>query len=129
MRDLLALHRFLAERGPMPFEWGDHSNDCVSCAAAAVVVQGGKDLVKRMRWSNEEEAYAALDKAGGLEVAVSKRLTPITPAFAKRGDIGAIEAGNGLILVIVEGEALVGPGPERMRRLPRKLMVRAWSAL
>ena len=128
MRDLDRLHAFLSERDAEPFAWGDHANDCVSTAAAAIVAQGGRDFLAQMRWSTEDEAYAALDAAGGLEEAVSAHLSPIAPASAKRGDIGAITAGNGLILVVVEGETVVGPGPRRLRRLPRALLVTAWSA-
>lgn len=129
VRDLDALHRFLADRQAMPFEWGDHANDCVSAAAAAIVAQGGPDFLADMRWSSEEEAYAALDAVGGLEEAVGALLTPIAPAFAQRGDIGAIAAGNGLILVVVEGDTIGGPGPTRFRRLPRRLLVKAWRAM
>ena len=64
-----------------------------------------------------------------LEEAVGALLTPIAPAFAQRGDIGAIAAGNGLILVVVEGDTIGGPGPTRFRRLPRRMLVRAWRAM
>ncbi|MDO7841072.1 DUF6950 family protein [Sphingomonas immobilis] len=128
-RDLEALHRFFAERQNAPFEWGDHANDCVSFAAAAVVAQGGADLVAGMRWDSEDAAHAALDASGGLEAAVSGLLPFVAEAFAERGDIGAIPAGNGLILVVVEGDTVVGPGPRGIRRLPRSAMVRAWRAM
>jgi len=113
----------------MPLEWGDHANDCVSAAAAAIVAQGGSDLVGDRRWSNEAEAEAAIDAAGGISAAVSSVLMEIAPAFAQRGDIGAVLAGNRLILVVVEGDTLAAPGDLGLRRLPRKFMVQAWQAL
>lgn len=129
MRDFAGLHEFLTARQSMPFAWGDHANDCVSAAAAAIVAQGGVDLLAGMHWSSEEEAYAALDAAGGLEAAVDAYLEPIVPALAKRGDIGAITAGNGLILVVVEGDTIVAPGPDRLRRMPRSMLVKSWSSI
>lgn len=114
----------------MPFVWGDHANDCISAAAAAVVAQGGADHLVDLHWSTEDEAEAAIEAAGGVETALTAKLgDPIAPAFAQRGDIGAIMAGNRMILVVVEGDTLAGPGPDRLRRLPRKLLVRAWRAL
>lgn len=114
----------------MPFAWGDHANDCISAAAAAVVAQGGEDHLAALRWSTEEEAETAIEAAGGVETALTAKLgEPIAPAFAQRGDIGAIMAGNRMILVVVEGDTLAGPGPERLRRLPRAMLIRAWRAL
>lgn len=126
-RDLEALHRFLAARQTMPFAWGDRANDCVSFTAAAIAAQGGEDLVADLHWTTEDEAYAALGEAGGIEEAVSSRLSEISPALAKRGDVGVIAAGNHRILTIVEGDTLVGPGPTGLRRLPRRLLLRAWG--
>jgi hypothetical protein len=129
MRDLEGLHRHLAERQAMPFAWGDHSNDCISAAAAAIVAQGGPDLIGDRRWTSEAEAEAVTEAAGGIETAIDAMLAPIAPAFAQRGDVGAVLVGNRMILVVVEGETLAGPGPAGLRRLPRKLLVRAWRAL
>jgi len=128
MRDLGALHKFIADRASMPFEWGHNKNDCVSFMVQAVQAMTGKKLLGKLKWKNEDQANAVLNAAGGIEAAVSERLTEISPAFAQRGDVGAIANGNGLILVIVEGEHLVAPGHNGLRRLPRKLMVKAWSA-
>lgn len=128
-RDHAGLHRYLEARMPMPFAWGRTGNDCVSFAAGAVLAQGLPDPLDGLPdWACEDEAWAAIDAAGGIDAAISARLRPISPALAQRGDIGAIEAGNGLILVVVEGDAVAGPGPRGMRRLPRRAMVKAWCA-
>jgi hypothetical protein len=129
MRDLAGLHRHLAERSAMPFAWGDHANDCISAAAAAIVAQGGPDLVGERQWASEAEAEALIEAEGGIETVLDGLLEPVAPAFAQRGDVGAVMAGNRMMLVIIEGETLAGPGPERLRRLPRSLLARAWRAL
>jgi hypothetical protein len=126
-RDYSALHRFIAERTAMPFEWGHDKNDCVSFAGAAIAAQTGANPIGERKWTSEDEASAALNEAESLGEAVTGLLTEIEPAFAQRGDVGAIEHGNNLILVIVEGDTLVGPGPRGLRRLPRRMMVKAWS--
>jgi hypothetical protein len=129
MRDYDGLHRHFADRQAMPFVWGDHANDCISAAAAAIVAQGGADLIGNRRWSTEAEAEALIEAEGGIETVLDTMLTPISPAFAQRGDVGALLAGNRMILVTVEGDTVAGPGPDRLRRLPRSLMVRAWRSL
>lgn len=112
----------------MPFAWGSDRNDCVSFAAAAVAAQTGINPLGGLKWTDEASAYEALEAAGGIGEAVSSALVEIAPALAMRGDVGAIANGNGLILVIVEGDTLAGPGPRGLMRLPRRLMVKAWRA-
>lgn len=113
----------------MPFAWGDHANDCISAAAAAIIAQGGPDLVGERRWASEAEAEALIEAEGGVETILDGLLEPVESSFAQRGDVGAVLAGNRMVLVIVEGDTLAGPAPDRLRRLPRALLVRAWQAL
>jgi len=132
MRDMAALYRLLDERAAMPFAWGSDANDCVSFAAACVEAQIGK----RIRfgghdWTTAIGAHRILEKLDGLAAAVSSELTEISPAFAQRGDVAGVPkrpGGNDIVLMIVEGDTLVGPAPHGLERMPRAVMTMAWSA-
>ncbi|MES3152949.1 hypothetical protein O6Y00_11155 [Sphingomonas faeni] len=72
----------------------------------------------------------ALRRLGGMEAAVSARLTAIAPALAQRGDIAGVPDDMlGLRLMVVEGETLVGPGDNGNCRQKRNAMTHAWSGL
>ncbi len=128
MRDYPALVAYLAARRDMPFIWGSGANDCVSHAAGAVRAQTGEDPLAGLSWSDEKEAYAVLERLGGLVAAISSRLRQIPPALAHRGDIAAVMTGNQLGLFVIEGASLVAPGLVRAVRRSRHDMVLAWSA-
>lgn len=128
MRDHDALLAALSARATTPFDW--RRNDCVRYAAAAVKAQTGRNPLRGIkRWYSAAGARRVLDSLGGMEAAVSARLTPIAPAAAKRGDIAGVpDDALGLRLMVVEGETLVGPCGRGERREPRRAMTRAWSA-
>ncbi|NBB37638.1 DUF6950 family protein [Sphingobium yanoikuyae] len=127
MRDFEALDRYLAERAAMPFQWG--KNDCVSFYAGAAKALCGARLLKGMRWGSEAGAARLVNEMGGLKDAISSRLAPIEPAFAQRGDAAGVHDERfGLLLMVVEGSLLVGPGNgRRLMRAPRSAMLCAWS--
>lgn len=113
----------------MPFAWGSDQNDCVSFAAAAVQAVTGRRIdFNGSHWSTGRGAARVLKRLGGLEAAVDRHLTRVAAPFAQRGDIAAIEGEHGLLLTIVEGDTLAGPGPSGVMRLPRTAAVIAWSA-
>lgn len=128
VRDHAAALRFIAERARTPFAW--KANDCVSFAAGAVHAQTGRDVLKDMglRYRTEVGAAKALARRGGLEAAVGEVLTPIAPAMAKRGDVAGVQGPSGLMLTVIEGETLAGPGDHGVERWPRAAMLKAWSA-
>jgi hypothetical protein len=129
VRDHLALVAYMRERMRTGFAWG--GQDCVTFAAGAVEAQTGADPLREIssRWSTERGAARVLKTFGGMEAAVSSVLRPIAPAMAARGDVAGWLDGKGrLQLAIVEGETLIGPGQAGLTRLPRKAMVKAWSA-
>lgn len=127
MRDFAALLRFIAERRDAPFVWGSDKNDCVSFAGQAAKATTGRNPFDDLSWGDEDEAYRVIESVGGLATGVSARLSEIVPAMAHRGDLAGVMLDNHLFLMVVMGDHLVGPGPERQRRLPRKMMVQAWS--
>ncbi|HVQ09521.1 MAG TPA: hypothetical protein VMS43_13905 [Allosphingosinicella sp.] len=127
-RDHGALIGFLAKRAAMPFRWGSARNDCVSFGALAAKAQTARNPLGGLKWGSRKEALALLDELGGLEAAVDARLRRVAPAMAQRGDIaGVADETFGLRLMVVEGSTLVGPGAHRPERLPRAMMVAAWS--
>jgi hypothetical protein len=126
-RDHDAVTAFLAERSRMPFDW--KRNDCVRFARGAVEAQTGRALRLPARWGTAAGAARALARLGGIETAVDGLLPRIAPAMAQRGDIAGVQDGAfGLRLMIVEGDLLAGPGPNGIRRVPRREMIAAWSA-
>lgn len=128
MRNYDALVELLDERMRAPLAWGRH--DCVCFARDAVKAQTGRDpmIGQHYRWRSERGAQRILAQLGGLKAAVDLVLPPVPPAHAQRGDVGMVEMPEGPILVVVEGETLVGVGKTRLIRLPRHLMTNAWSA-
>lgn len=132
MRDRNALGAYLAARQTLPFAWG--SNDCVKFAAGAVQAQTGRDpLAGWPTWTTRRGAQRAMTQVGELIPAVDQALTPVSPAMAQRGDIGAVVVSGpdsfcAVALVVVEGDTLVGPDASGARRLPRSAMIRAWRA-
>lgn len=130
MRNLMALHRYLAERSAMPFAWGHDGNDCVSFAAGAVAAQTGvwPDF-GGAAWDSAASAQRALSQAGGIEAAVSAVLPPVSPGMAQRGDVAMVAGAHGPLLMIVEGDLLAGPGATGIVRLPRHAAIKMWSAM
>jgi len=130
VRDYEALHAYAASHMRTPFAWGEH--DCVLFAAGAVQAQTGLDRLAgyRGRWTSARGAARVLASLGGLQAAVDSVLTPIAPAMAQRGDVaGWLDQDGRLQLAIVEGDAVMGPGLAGLERLPRSVMIRAWSAV
>jgi hypothetical protein len=133
-RNIPALIAMLEDWQARPFRWR-RGRDCVSFAAAAIEAQTGRDpLADIALWSTRAEALALAEAEGGLKAALDKRLMQLPPALAQRGDIaGVLARGSdrrfGIRLAVIEGATLVGPGACGLERLPRAVMVMAWSAL
>ena len=132
MPDWSALHRFVAERSRLPFA-GEQEWDCCVCfAAGGVAALTGRDPLARFTstWSTRRGVVRVLRRHGGLEAAVSEVLEPIAPGLARRGDLALVPAEGlaGAGLVIVEGDHLVGPSADGVRRLPRTAMTAAWRS-
>jgi hypothetical protein len=130
IRDIPALHIYLAQRATMPFAWW--ANDCITQMQGAVLAQGGADCLEGIApWSNEEEAVQRIAEQGGIIAAMDARFARLDgTAQAMRGDIGYIALPGGKwVLGSVEVTTLVGPDVRGHRRYPRHLMTYAWSAL
>jgi len=137
-RDYSALVAFLHSRAATPFSWGknrrrngtpDDGNSCVHFAAGAVLAQTGRNVMRALpSWSSEAGARRVLKRLGGIQVATDSVLRRIPLAMAQRGDIAGVETPDGLLLMVVEGDTLVGPDASGARRVRRSRMVAAWSA-
>lgn len=129
-RDIEALLAFIESRHNMPHEWGRNKNDCVSFALEAAKVQTGRGRASAVRWHDEKSGLRAIKKLGGLEAAFDKYFQRIPPSMAQRGDIAGVpDERVGIHPMIVEGDLLVGPGDRGNRRLSRRAMTVAWSAV
>lgn len=128
-RDFTALAAYLAERQTMAFAWGSRANDCVSFYAGAARAMAGFDPIAGLNWTTERGAARVIGRMGGMAAAVSSRMTPVAPAMAMRGDAAGVHDDRfGLLIMLVEGEWLVGPGNgRRLMRAPRSAMLRAWT--
>lgn len=113
----------------MPFAWGSERNDCVSFAAAAVLASTGRKIDFRgARWHTAIGAARLLKRLGGLEAAIDAELPRVAVPFAQRGDVVAVQGKRGLLLGVVEGDTIAGPGPAHIMRLPRSAALIAWNA-
>lgn len=130
VRDHTALLAYLAGRSTTPFAWGSDANDCVSFAAGAVQAQTGVNpLADLGGWATEDEAREVLEGYGGLAAAVNTVLQPVAPALAQRGDVALVNLPSGAqVLMVVEGDTLVGAGPAGAQRIQRRAMAQAWRA-
>ena len=111
----------------MPFAWGSTRNDCISFMAAVQRAAHGVDPIAGLEWNDEDEAQTVIASLGGLEAAMSARMTPISAPLAHRFDAAMVDTDDGPMVMVVEGDMLVGPGVRRQRRLPRRMMRRAWT--
>lgn len=128
-RDFEALERYLNDRAAMPFAWGSTANDCVSFYAGAAQAMAGVNLLHDLSWTTERGAERVIGRLGGFEAAISTRMSSCAPAFAQRGDAAGVRDGRfGMLLMLVEGDMLVGPGDgRRLMRAPRSAMIHAWT--
>lgn len=117
---------YIDARAAEPFAWS--VNDCATFAGDWVLEATGVDPIADFRNPySEVSAGRALRRLGGIAKATSSRLPEKPPAFAMRGDLGLVEIEGRESLVIVDGDTVVGPGPNGVERLHRSLLVRAWE--
>lgn len=129
-RDVAALLAFIESRHAIPHALGRKRNDCVAFVLGAVRAETGRNRDGGHNWSTLSGAMRVLKRFGSLEAAFDAHFQRIPPAHAMRGDIAGVpDTVFGIHPMIVEGELLVGPGEKGNRRMPRRAMAVAWSAV
>ena len=130
-RDFDRLAGYLADRMRTPFAWGRSKHDCVSFGLGAVKAMTRRDVLEGsgLRWGSKSGARRVVMRLGGLEAAVDRYLDEVPVGMAQRGDIGLIDGEAGPLLVVFDGELVLGPAePGGLSRLPRAAVRKAWSA-
>lgn len=113
-----------------PFRWGAH--DCGLNAASAVEAQIGIDFAADMRgrYIDRDTGLALLIEKGFNNHAdfAASVLPEIAPAFARIGDIAAVDFGrHGITLMVVAGQMLIGPMPDMAGSISRLKASRAFA--
>ncbi len=124
------LDAWVAHMHATPFQWGVH--DCGLNAASAVEAATGIDFAADMRGRYDSyETGLALLKAKGFDNHAdfaASVLPEIAPAFARIGDLAAIDFGShGITLMIVAGQMLIGPMPRGGGSISRLKAFRAFA--
>jgi len=126
-RNYQALTAWLDTMRSQPFDW--NGNCCTAFALGAMKAQFGSHPDPKAKWSTQTGAARVIKRLGGMEKAVSGILEPTPIGQAMRGDIaGVTDPDHELLLMVIEGVNLAGPGEHGISRLPRSLMVKAWRA-
>ena len=108
---------FLAENRHTPFVWG--AWDCATVAIRGVELLTGQ-RVWTITWASAIDARRVIADAGGLATATSSRLGQPSQNWRvlRRGDIGLVDMDGRAALTICTGQALCGPGIDRIEHLP-----------
>ena len=127
-RDLQALVAFIEARTAMPHDFD--GNCCVRYVLGAVEAQFGNAPDPGASWRTERGALRAIAKLGGIEATTDRLFAEVPIGEARFGDIAGVDdPARGFHVMLVEGQMLSCPGERGLERLPRRLMVRAWSAV
>ncbi len=118
---------FIASRATIPFAWG--SQDCCLFAADAVAVITGVELAARWRdqYADARSAARLLKEGGGVAAIAQDALGgAIAPLTARRGDVLALDAGNGPSLGVCVGSMVAVPGFAGLVYFPLTAATTAW---
>jgi hypothetical protein len=116
----------IESRRTAAFEWG--SNDCVKFAFSIIEEVTGEDKLNGLTWGSAREAaelLAAQDLVSRTDGWLGQQ---ISPKFASRGDVVAVDINGRLSLAICTGTHAIGPGADGAVFVPMELAVHAWRA-
>lgn len=111
-----------------PFAWG--ASDCSLFAADCVAAQRDDDpfAFLRGRYATKVGAARVLKKEGGkISAVMARTLKEVAPSFAKRGDVCLIEVEGEEAAGIVIGAEIIAMAETGTIRLPRSLILKAFS--
>lgn len=123
-----ALLAVLRRHAQEPFAYG--LSDCFTLPMDAVLAVTGKDPCAALRrYKTEQGAGKVLKTEGFKDVAdlFAAYFEEIPPAFAGRGDIGAVISAEKLCGVVVAGHDLIGKTEEGAVYFPRVSLARAFK--
>ena len=115
---------FVAAREHVAFAWG--AQDCCSFAADCAIALTGEDPMQDLRGAYDDAKSATRLLATPLAQLIGDRLPEIPRGLAQRGDIVIVDQDGRDAAMIVDGEWLIGAGPDGLVRVPRRLATRAF---
>jgi hypothetical protein len=93
-----------------PFAWG--TADCATFAAQCVHAVTGRHPLAGLTWANKRQAFAVLQRLGGLRAATSSVLgtpQPTSAAMPRLGDVGLHTGQGGPALCVWCGARWMAP--------------------
>jgi hypothetical protein len=125
---LNALYAQINDFNSKTFEWGTH--DCCTFAAGCVLAVTGVDKMASYRggYSTKQGATKKLNRAGGMEAALTKELgEPLQNILlAQRGDVVCFTSTLGDTAGICIGSQIAAAGLEGVVYAPMSQAFKAW---
>lgn len=121
------LNAFLESARPVKFKFGLH--DCATFAAACVHELTGEKVGAAWleAYSNAREAMRLIETNGLLSMVSESLGDPVSPLFARRGDIVLYQhPDHGNALAVCVGVDFAAPGNEFLEFAPMDLALHAW---
>lgn len=108
------------------FVWGER--DCFTFVREVVARLTARCIWPEIRYVSSRQAAAHLHRHGFRTVgdALADVLPEVSPALARRGDVGVVIEGDVEAGVVVLGSELAGMAPIGLTILPRARLVRAF---
>lgn len=119
---------YVAAAAATPFRPGRH--DCALFAAGAVAAMTGFDAAEpwRGRYTTLRGGLRVLRREGYADhlALVTAHLAPVHPAFARVGDLAAVEGMQGMALGVVQGARIYVLRPEGLATVDLLTATHAW---
>lgn len=123
----ISLRELLEQRANTTFAWGSH--DCCALASSCVEALTGADVWPQdiPEYTTKEEAQQILSDRGGIEELVSSVMgDPVTPQFARRGDVVQYNIAGMPTLGVCVGAVAAFPALVGLVHVPMSKCLRAW---
>lgn len=116
----------MADHERREFVWGQ--DDCCLFVARCIDAMTGSEVETAIaaEYDDEPSALRLIAKHGGLAGAVIHFLGEPVEVYAGRGDVVLIDGGEGDALGICLGSHIIAMGPDGLRRVPRKEILKVW---
>lgn len=118
---------FVRERRRMRFDWGPTKNDCWSFARALAATIRDDDILGGVPDYASAEEVDLLTGEKPLAAWLDERLPRVEISFAQRCDVCLATLRGHETVLVVDTDALIGPGPRGLTAVPRTEMHTAWK--